>query len=125
MSEDRGPVDAAAGDRAGRAQARGSAAIAAWLDRPGVRGPDSLSFNRWGEEGDGVGLRPGILSIGGITVPFCGGADVARCGFGARPWDLDRADHEAALRRGLEEQARWEDVQDRADAVARRRAGGG
>jgi hypothetical protein len=104
---------------------RNAAAIRTWLDRPGVRGRDSLSYSTWAEDESGVGLRPGALLIGGITVPFCGGAEAARCGFGARPWDLGKADREAELQRGLEEQARWEDLQDRAREWARRRAGGG
>lgn len=95
--------------------------LADFLPRPPeVRGRDSLRFTTWGEDASGIRLEPGVLTIGGVSVPFCGGPDADRCGFGVRPWDLERADHEAEFRRGLEEQGRWESIQERAREIRRR-----
>lgn len=102
------------------AQQGASGVIAATLARPPeVAGRDSLKLTTWGDDG-GLGLAPGVLTIGRVDLPFCGGPDAARCGFGVRPWDLERADREAELMRGLEKQGRWESIQERAREVRRR-----
>lgn len=102
------------------AQGHVSGIIAATLARPpDVAGRDSLQLTTWGDDG-GLRLAPGLLTVGGVALPFCGGPDAARCGFGVRPWDLERADREADLILGLEEQGRWESIQERAREVRRR-----
>ncbi len=114
-------VDVSAGELPNRsvAQGRVSGIIAATLARPPeVAGRDSMKLTTWGDDG-GLRLAPGVLTIGGVALPFCGGPDAARCGFGVRPWDLERADLEADLIRELEEQGRWESIQERARAVRR------
>ena len=83
-----------------------------------IGGPDSLLLSTWGDESaDGLSVQPGALTLGGVRIPFCGGPDASRCGFGARPWDLEAADQWRAFLKGLEEQGRWEAVQDRARTI--------
>ena len=87
----------------------------ALAEQSSIAGPDSLLFSTWGDEStDGTSVRPGVITLGGVSLPFCGGTDASRCGFGARPWDLAAADQWRAFLEGIEDQGRWEDVQDRA-----------
>ncbi len=102
---------------------RTARAIEAMRAATRVGGLDSLSYTRWGDPGSEIGLSPGAVTIAGLRIPFCGGTDVARCGFGARPWDLERADRERALQRGLAEQQTWATIQERARAIRVRDAG--
>lgn len=76
----------------------------------------------WADPAAGSALSPGRVTVDGVTVPFCGGTDAARCGFGALPWDLETADRWTEYLQGLDAQIRWMDRQERAQAIRTRSA---
>jgi len=74
----------------------------------------------WGDASSGSVLAPGRVTVDDVTIPFCGGTDAARCGFGALPWDLEAADRWTEYFQGLEAQVRWMDRRERAVAIRTR-----
>ena len=74
----------------------------------------------WEDSTDRSALAPGRVTVDGVTIPFCGGTDAARCGFGALPWDLETADRWTEYLRGVDAQIRWMDRQERAQAIRTR-----
>lgn len=84
---------------------------------------DAQLVSSWGDPAAGAALQPGRVVLDGRTLPLCGGTGAARCGFGALPWDLERADRWTEYLVGLDDQLRRADRQERARAIRERLTG--
>ena len=60
------------------------------------------------------------IRVLGIPVAACSGPYRDRCGVGVAPWNLERADREAAFQQMLRDQAYWSELRDRNDSIRRR-----
>ena len=84
---------------------------------------DARLVSTWGDPAAGAALQPGRVVLDGRALPLCGGTGAARCGFGALPWDLERADRWTEYLVGLDDQLRRADRQERARAIRERLTG--